>query len=320
MGEFDLTHEKRFLDLLGYTYGEKEYSLWTIFDDKGKEVGSIKSFVEDNDRKYTMIINSDTLNYNSTRANDNLNYFFKLKDGSEVWLDLDKYYDGFPYTGTITILSKKYGEIDFGFSKGSFETGIINARKDAVWVDYRYKINGYDVRESTYLRNKDYSDSNFYKSYDYELTYKQNDNEIVGYDFFGFTSVNEPDKLNIWERRFEDHNLSRIHDEAKEDEERRKKLSDKIMRRIPFLRGFRKFNIWKFEKDNTDYKVEYDKTVEDLAIEQQRGMEVFNIVRNIVNELLPFKESLFDNIVNENMEEFKLERFCSACNENVIRK
>lgn len=320
MRERNLSYEKRILDLLGYTYEEQGNDKWIILDDKGINVGSITAEEIDDDIKYTMTINSDTISYNDSRIYDNETYGFRTKNGSLIYIRLGQYCRFIPDEPIISIYNEKYGDINIHFYEKSYESGIINSIVNSLTADYTYNMGEYKVSESVHLRNKEYSENNLYKSFQYSVVSRKGEKEKIGYEKFGYTTIDEPNVLKTWERRFEDHNLDRVAELAKQNEEIRQTLSDKILSAIPFLQRFRKINLWNLEKDNFEHSSELNKTVEDLVIEQQRGIELFFIIRYLVKELLPFKEDILYDLLKDKIEEYGLQCLFEEPKEQVIKK
>ena len=276
--EHNLTYEKRLLDWLGYTIINEEENKWIIKDDKDKVVGKIEygpfdknkgcEVISYTNNGYHMIIDSDTISYNSARDIDHKIYRFKVKDIGSVCLRLGpKTY--MCMNDQLAVFTDKYGDYYLKISKDSFENGVINSEINALRIYYTYNINGYEVSERSHLRNKRYSDNNSFKSYRYELTYNKENEDANrnGHNLFAYTDNYDPEQmLHIWEYDF----------------------------------GTKKDMIPREEK----YK-----TVEKFAIEDGRGIELFNRLRKLSREILPFKVDIFYEILKDDIKEYGLESF-----------
>jgi hypothetical protein len=274
--EHDLTYEKRILDWLGYTIEEKD-NKWIVKDNNSKEVGYIEYGPINYDPKdcyivcygkkigYHMVIDSDTIKCNSARDIDHKLYYIVVKGVGDLWLRLGDKID-YPMTEQFNLFSDIYGNYSLEIDDCGYEDGIINSGAHSVKFDYYYDINGYSVHEHSHFRNKEYSENNAFKTYEFGLSYKKENEEgkSDGKELFAFTEIDDPEQtLHIDERDY--------------------------------------------KTDEFTTRNEENKTIEEFAIEDGRGIELFKRLRKLTNEILPFNVDVFYEILKDSIEEYKLE-------------
>ena len=306
MVSHDLTYEKRFLDWLGYSIIDKDENTWIINDDNNKEVGYIEycplihdskecTTICDIDKKlgYHMVIDSDKIKYNSMRDEDHKIYWFDVKGVGSVCLRLGEKSIMF-FDEQLSIFSDVYGDYHLHLSD-SCEYGLVDGTK-SLKLNYNYKINGYDVTERTFLRNKDFKVTriprkifktkkdreqehelsyqarkadNWFKGYRYSLSYYKDEDGISsrnrqGQEIDAWCRFDEPENIHVTKRNYE--------------------------------------NPMDFILDTTDAK-----SIEEFAISDGRGIELFNRLRELTNTILPFKVDIFYEILKDHIEEYGLE-------------
>ena len=316
MVNHDLSYEKRFLDMLGYTILEQN-DKWIIKDDNGKEVGFIEYGPVDFDGRecvilydikghgYHMVIDSDTIKYNSARDIDHQIYWFEVKGVGNVIICLGK--DRVIFSKwQLRVDSDIYGTYQLHLDDDPFESGCINSSNSLI-VDYSYKINGYDVNESSYFRNKD----------------------------FNVPEINIPKKIFKTKKdRFEESELSyKAHKEANYFQ-----VYDYLLaywKKDEKQHHGEEINIWcAYDKPNVMHVTKRDlekpmkfldmetaaKSIEEFAIADGRGFELFNRLRKLTNDILPFKVDIFYEILKNHIEEYRLEAVIPKEEEKKLNK
>ena len=280
MGKYNLSYEKRLLDLLGYSYQEDIPGRWIIIDDNKKNVGYIETTPIDNsktnpyeiknDYYYHMVINSDTVVYDDTRDFDYELYDFIVKNVGTVHLQLGKWHRSLPGYVLTIIGEDKYSSMCIQHEFGRSELGVLEAYTNGIMMNYDYIINGYKVSETVKFRNKDFDKkTNWIKAYEYCLGYYKKENESSkyegGYRLFAYSFIKNPKDLEI------------------------------EMKAIGEIDSF------------GDIEPTSAKTPEEFAIEHGRGLELFKMGRKYINEVLPFKKDILYEYFKKYIDEYNLE-------------
>ncbi len=321
MDKYDLSYEKRLLDLLGYEYIEDTPGKWKVLDDNKKNVGYIEAYIDTDkeDTPYTkrdeyvyhMVIDSDTIHYDNKRELDEQIYFFDIKKDGKIEYDVfmqlgDKHLLGCD-DEFITIYNKD--SLD-NFNKrkcirilknfDSCEYGIVNEHINGIGIDYCYPINGYTVEEDMWFRNKDFDeDSNLTKYYEYRLLYhpEEDSDEREGYELSSTLMIDRQDELFTYKRIFEKQSvmLRKERELNGEDENGNKKT------KLHLFKEKRKH----YFPPEVSYPTE-SKTPEEFALEHKRGIEIFKHGVDVVNQLLPFKKDIISEYFKDYIDEYNL--------------
>lgn len=328
MDKYDLSYEKRFLDLLGYEYIEDTPGKWKVLDDNKKEVGYIEayqnvdedgnSYNKDCEYIYHMVIDSDTISFDNERDYDEQIYFFDVKEGNyDVYLQLgDKHLLGTD-NEFITIHNKESLKdhkirkaICFSKDFDSPDYGIINSHVNGIGVELTYPINGYIVEENMWFRNKDFTVGNDFKYYEYKLHHhleNEDYGEGTGYEISSFLMRDDQDKLitkkDIFEKISE---MKRKEKELNEEDI----VVDKNNKLHLFINTIKRvFNITPKRKHYFPPEEDYPtnaKTPEEFAIEHGRGIEIFKQARALANQILPFKKDIIYDYYKDYIDEYNL--------------
>ena len=318
MEEYNLSYEKRIVDLLNYSIEQTDKNKWIIKDENNNEVGNIIAEKnEDSEIEYTSSIQSDIITFTAKRVYDHKDYTFRNKNGYLIGISFNKSFFG--YGPEISIYDDdgqykigQYITVNLGDTK--HETGLLSpcSCSHGISVDYKYQINGYYVKEGVSFRNMDYSENNIYKTYSYELIYNKTENDTNGYQLLVYNSIDEPNKLVVSERKFEDNDLGRIKRQAEENEKEKKRISElgffeRLIEQIKAsTKNQKKNKCYFFQNEKWDGREEENKTALEFAYEHGRGFELFNIVRSIIKEIMPFKEDIFYTVMKDKIDEYQL--------------
>ena len=276
MGIYNLSYEKRLLDLLGYEYIDDTPGKWIILDDNKKNVGYIEVFPNTTtyttEYSYHMVIDSDTVNFDDTRDEDNLLYTFKVKGVGFVVLSLGTvYYDVLYDEDVLRIFGPDdYSSMAIGHRFGTCNNYHLNAEDNGIIFEYSYLINGYMVSETVKFRNKDLGVDNWAKAYRYDLYYHKEDEEYkdgVGYRLLSYIATDDPEYLYTT-----------------------KKLYGKDID----------------EKNNEFDYLTSAKTPEEFAIKHKRGLELIKEGIKYINNVLPFKKDIIYEYFKEYIDEYNL--------------
>lgn len=281
MKNIDLTYEKNFLDLLGYSLiGPDNSNRWNIYDEENNQVGFIqyKKIYKGNKKKdypatyaYIIEINSKNIIFNNTRKVlenglnkiDSQQYLFKIKrddDIDQVDMNIGEFLD-------LHIWSKQYG-----FS-------VLKIDYSGLYVYFNSKTENFNIEEIIIYGKV----NELLANYTYQIKYcnknrKLSDNKYVTTREISGYSLNE-DKIKIYEKTWINNIL----------------------------------------KTKNTYDV--SGTIDEMINLHEMGIDAFNHYRYLLGKILPFKVDFIDQFVtNEMIEENSLSLFIEKENEKKLKK
>lgn len=256
MEKSNIVDEITFLDIIGYSYELDGQNSWKILDEKGKNVGYIK--ITEEFRTYDTRVIRDFVRHMYIDS-DIIHYDHSTSEGDELY-DFDIKGFGKVFLSLGDRFVRKYG----------VDTKLLIRREDGSeeWSfgykgSYCYRCRamcsvrvGYKYKINGYdvYENAIYgnSRSNYDNIYDYTLGYSK-DGERIETGLVGTAFSYEPTKLSVTERKINEDGETET-------------LSEKY-----------------YEKDQS---------VEDFALEHGRVIELFNQLRYLTKEVLPFKRDI----------------------------
>ncbi len=268
----DIEHEKKLIDALGYNLiGPDNSNKWLITDKNNNHIGFIqyKKIFNKNKKMgypaafaYDMVINSDTVSYNSKRRITNKEGI-KINDNKFSYKFDVKRKNG--NVDRVVICSGKYPYLELW----SYEYGHMSFRLDyeGLYLNYKSKTNNFNVEETLVFKSEEENEYNHAKEYAYVISYCDknidvSDNNMKGIKTREISGVSTIDE--------QEENLLRVSEKS-----------------------------WINHKIRINRKNAVSGSIEEMIEKHKMGIECFNHFRYLINKILPFKEEIITMLLKE---------------------